>query len=218
MDRPNQNMTEDRFAALWSRCLVESADREALPVYQELVRRYSEAHRHYHTPEHIDHCLRQLDLAAGLMDDADAVEMGLWFHDVIYDPRASDNERKSAELFTQVVDQDVPAAFRRSVYDLIMVTVHPEQPKSRDEQFMVDIDLSSFGLPWETFQRHSEAVRKEYAHLSDQRFYPNQIAFLRSLLARPAFFLTDFFRARYEKTARENIGRHLKELGGQGYA
>lgn len=217
MDRPNQDMTEERFAALWNRCLVEGASTEALPVYQELVRRYSEPHRHYHTPEHIGHCLRQLDLAAGLMDDADAVEMGLWFHDAIYDPRASDNERRSAELFTQVVDQDVSTAFRQSVYNLIMVTMHPEHPKSLNEQFMVDIDLSSFGLPWDTFQRHSEAVRREYAHLSDQRFYPNQIGFLRSLLARPAFFFTDFFRARYEKTARENIGRHLQELCVQGY-
>jgi predicted metal-dependent HD superfamily phosphohydrolase len=210
-------MTEERFTALWNRCLVEGATTQALPVYEELVRRYSEPHRHYHTPEHIGHCLRQLDLAVGLMDDANAVEMGLWFHDAIYDPRASDNELKSAELFTQRVDQDVPAAFRQSVYDLIMVTMHPEQPTCLDEQFMVDIDLSSFGLPWDTFQRHSEAVRREYAHLSDQRFYPNQIGFLRSLLARPAFFFTDFFRARYEATARENIDRHLQELCAQGY-
>ena len=217
MDPANQDMTEERFAALWTRCLVKGADSEALAVYQELVQRYSEPHRHYHTPEHIGHCLRQLDLAAGLMDDADAVEMALWFHDAIYDPRASDNERKSAEFFTQVVDQDVTAAFRQSVYDLIMVTTHPEQPRSLDEQFMVDIDLSSFGLPWDTFQRHSDAVRQEYTHLSDQQFYPNQIAFLRSLLARPAFFFTDLFRERYEKTAKENIGRHLQELRLRGF-
>lgn len=213
----NLDMTRERFTALWNRCLVPGVSAPALPIYEELVRRYSEPHRHYHTPEHIGHCLRQLDLAAQLMDDASAVEMGLWFHDVIYDPEASDNEQKSAELFASLADDDLPADFRQSVHDLIMATIHPEEPKSVDEQFMVDIDLSSFGLPWGTFQRHSEAVRKEYAHLSDQRFYPNQIGFLRSLIARPTFFFTDFFRARYEVTARENIGRHIEELRARGY-
>ena len=210
-------MTRERFTALWNRCLVPGASTPALPVYEELLHRYSEPHRYYHTPEHIGHCLRQLDFAVELMDDANAVEMGLWFHDVIYDPQASDNELKSAELFVKLADDDVPTEFRQSVHDLIMVTMHPEEPSSLDEQFMVDIDLSSFGLPWDTFQRHSEAVRKEYAHLSDEQFYPNQIGFLRSLIARPTFFFTDFFRARYEVTARENIGRHVEELCARGY-
>ncbi|MFQ5935192.1 MAG: phosphohydrolase [Acidiferrobacterales bacterium] len=151
------------------------------------------------------------------MDNPDAVEMGLWFHDVIYDPRASDNELKSAELFTELADGHLEPTLRESVYDLILITMHPEQPKCRDEQFMVDIDLSSFGLPWETFQRDSEAVREEFAHLSDDQFYPGQIRFLRSLLARPTFFFTDFFQAQYETTARHNIGRHLDELCARGY-
>jgi signal-transduction protein with cAMP-binding, CBS, and nucleotidyltransferase domain len=44
-------------------------------------------------------CLAQLDLAKHLLKDADAVEMALWFHDLIYDPCAPDKESKSAERF-----------------------------------------------------------------------------------------------------------------------
>ncbi|MFQ5755253.1 MAG: hypothetical protein ACE5H7_04060 [Acidiferrobacterales bacterium] len=211
-------MTSKRFMTLWDRCRADGVRTVPLPVYEELLRRYEEPHRYYHTPDHINHCLRQLDLAANLMDDADAVEMGLWFHDAIYDPRASDNERESAELFTRLLGNLVKPAFRRSVYDLILVTAHPEQPKCLDEQFMVDIDLSSFALPWEDFKRDSDAVRKEFAHLPDKRFFTNHLAFLRALMGRPTFFFTDFFRDRCETAARENVTRYMADVRAQGYA
>jgi predicted metal-dependent HD superfamily phosphohydrolase len=210
-------MTEARFTALWDRCGTGGGGAAAAQIYKELVRRYSEPHRRYHTRAHIECCLRQHDLAAGLMDDADAVEMGLWFHDVIYDPRAADNERQSAKLFETLSVDHLSAAFRKAVHELILVTIHPEQPTSRDQQFMVDIDLSSFGLPWEAFRRDSDAVRQEYAHLSDADFFRNQIGFLRSLIDRPTFFFTDFFRTRYETTAIQNITRHIGELRARGF-
>lgn len=213
----SQGMAKKRFQALWNRCLLAGAASDGVAVYQELETRYSEPHRYYHTTDHIRHCLREFDLAAELMDDADAVEMGLWFHDAIYDPRASDNELKSAELFTVRADGHMDADFRRRVYDLILITIHPEQPRNLDQEFMVDIDLSSFGLPWPAFRRDSNAVRNEYAHMSDKQFYPAQIRFLGSLLARPSFFFTEFFRNRYEETAKGNITRHIDELAALGY-
>ncbi len=213
----SQGMAKKRFQALWNRCLVAGAASNGGTVYQELKKRYSEPHRYYHTPDHIGHCLREFDFAAELMDDADAVEMGLWFHDAIYDPRASDNELKSAEFFAARADGHMDAEFRERVYDLILITIHPEQPRNLDQEFMVDIDLSSFGLPWPAFRRDSNAVRNEYAHLPDRQFYPAQIRFLRSLLARPSFFFTEFFRNRYEETANSNITRHIDELIALGY-
>ena len=37
-----------------------------------------------------------------------------------------------------------------AVYELIMVTIHDKKlPSSVDQGYVVDIDLSSFGLPWE---------------------------------------------------------------------
>jgi predicted metal-dependent HD superfamily phosphohydrolase len=211
-------MTEVRFVALWNRCAVDGDAAKAASVYADLARRYAEPHRRYHTFAHINHCLGQLDLASGLMDNGDAVEMGLWFHDVIYNPRASDNELKSAQLFTGFANPSMDGAFSRSVYDLIMVTAHPEDPKCRDEEFMVDIDLSSFALPWQEFKRDSAAVRSEYAYLPDDRFFAGQIRFLRELLARPTFFFTAFFRDRYEASARKNITRHIDQLQARGYS
>jgi predicted metal-dependent HD superfamily phosphohydrolase len=150
------------------------------------------------------------------MDEPDAVEMAIWFHDVIYDAKATDNELKSAELFTELAGSDVSAEFNSKVRDLILVTIHRHLPKTRDEKFVVDIDLSSFGLPWDRFLKDSDAVRQEFPHLSDEEFYPTQKCFLNALTSRESFCFTDFFRDRHEDTARENISQYLDKLKQRG--
>ncbi len=207
-------MDRDRFEALLKRCCFEGAD-PANPgrVFDEVARRYAEPHRRYHTARHIRHCLEQLDLAAGLLDERDAVEMALWFHDVVWEARAAPgtNERESAELFVARLGGVLDEGFRDTVHRLVMVTVYPSEPATPDEGYMVDIDLSSFGLPWEEFRRDSQAVRDELPHLSDEEFFPKQHRFLRMLLGRERFFVTDFFAGRYERAARDNIERLLRE-------
>lgn len=209
-------MKERRFISLWERCTRASSDARGAAVYRDLKRRYSEGHRRYHTPAHIAHCLKQFDLVRDKMDHPDAVEMSIWFHDVIYNAEATDNEKKSADYFVDVCGDDVDPEFKSKVYGLIMVTMHTHLPKTLDEKYLVDIDLSSFGLPWDRFLRDSEAVREEFRHLGDEEFYPAQKQFLQSLVARKHFCFTKVFRDRHEKTARENIARYLEKLKNEG--
>jgi predicted metal-dependent HD superfamily phosphohydrolase len=212
-----EGLERARFAALWGRCLAGVPSAAGEEVYARLAELYGEPHRHYHTLTHIRHCLSQFDLAAALMDDPDAVEMALWFHDAIYVPGALDNEWQSAELFRKWSEGCADPAFRRRVGDLIMVTTHREPPGRRDERFIVDIDLSSFGLPWEAFERDGRLIRAESAGIADDRYYPGHLRFLLALQGRPTFFFTDFFQQRYEQMACENIGRIIAELRARGY-
>lgn len=209
-------MKESRFTSLWKRCSRANANARGAELYRDLKERYSEGHRRYHTPAHIAHCLKFFDLARDNIDEPDAVEMSIWFHDIIYDARASDNEEKSAKHFVKVCGDDIDERFRSKVHDLIIVTIHKELPLTSDEKFMVDIDLSSFGLPWDKFLKDSEAVREEFRHMSDEEFYPTQKQFLESLVARKYFCFTEFFRDRHEKQARQNIARYLDQLEQQG--
>ena len=198
-----------RFEALWNRRIGSDAG----AVFDELDALYGEAHRRYHTAGHIEHCLRQFDLAAGRMDDPDAVEMALWFHDAIYDIPGEENELRSAELFAARAAGRGSAAFRSDVPRLVMATAHLDPPPATlDESFIVDIDLSSFGRPWEEFLDDSRAVRAEYPHVPDAEFYPRQRKFLESLAARPVFCFTEFFRDRHEARARRNIERLCRKL------
>ena len=211
-------MDRERFESLLNRCCAPAARVDAGAIFDEVSGHYHEAHRRYHSPRHIRHCLRELDLAADLLEDGDAVEMALWFHDVVWEAQAApaSNERRSAELFVDRLGGAVAPEFRDSVHRLVMVTVYPSEPCTADEGYMVDIDLSSFGLPWEEFRRDSQAVRDELPHLGDEEFFPRQHRFLRMLLGRERFFVTDFFAGRYERRARGNIERLLRETGVRG--
>ena len=202
-------MDRKRFEALWSHRIGDGAG----AVFDELEALYGEPHRRYHTTAHIEHCLRQFDLAAGAMDEPDAVETALWFHDAIYDVPGQENELRSAELFAARAAGRGSEQFRSKVHRLVMATCHLDPPPATlDESFMVDIDLSSFGLPWEEFLQDSRAVRAELPHLTDAEFYPRQRKFLESLASRPAFCFTEFFRDRHEARARMNIERLCARL------
>ena len=123
-------LDRERFKSLWARSRTDHRCGEAEAVFDELVRRYANASRHYHTPEHVAHCLRQFDAASPHMDEPDAVELALWFHDVIYDIHADDNELRSAQLFDRLAGASMPPELKKLVHELIMVTTHDGLPRT----------------------------------------------------------------------------------------
>jgi len=203
-----------RFQALWKRC---EAPGDPRPVFEDLWCRYCEPQRIYHRCTHLVHCFQQLDLAYALIQDPDPVEMALWFHDAIYTPGSSENEKESAELFARAAEDQFRPSFIREVYELIIVTAHKELAQERNKQFVADIDLSSLGADWEEFLRDTKALREEHADSSDAVYYVAHAKFLTSMLQRPRIYGTDFFYGRYERRARENITRLLAVLARKGY-
>ena len=198
-----------RFVALWERCHVDAGSSNPLAIHATLCRHYQEPARRYHTLAHIQHCLREFDAARPADDCADKIELALWFHDVVFVPGAQDNEQLSVDCFRDLAGNTLPASFIADVQRMIMATTHRSPPRDRAEAWVVDVDLSSFGLPWPTFLRDSRHVREEMGARCDDDFYPAHARFLRGLCARQRIFTTEVFHARYEQAARDNISRLL---------
>jgi len=204
-------LNQARFENLWSRCCPSESSSEAL--FNGIIASYAEPRRRYHTGAHVEFCLRQFDLGRDEMDrNTDAIELALWFHDVEYDPGATDNELRSAERFKRAAAGKMNPDLIKQVYRLIISTVHHESPEAVDEQYVVDIDLSGFGLPWHEFTRDSLNVRNEFPGLTDRAFAEKNGGFLKCLLDRPSIYSTKFFRDRYEHQARENMQKQIALL------
>jgi predicted metal-dependent HD superfamily phosphohydrolase len=196
---PNQN----NWVELWGRI---GAVGDPLPVYQSLVKRYAEPHRAYHNLGHVQDCLQEFENARSLATDADAVEVAIWFHDAVYDPKAKDNEELSAQLAEYLFQAaDLLEAFTEKVTRLILATKHDAPPENKDAALLIDIDLSILGQPREKFAEYEAAIRQEYAWADSAEFAAGRCRLLREFLKRPSIYQTDFFRAKYEETARKNV-------------
>ena len=184
--------------------------------FEQLVRHYREPHRGYHTLAHIADCLRQFDGVRHMAPrDADTIETAIWFHDVIYDPRRSDNEGASAEYATVALARlgaDEP--FREQVSRLIGLTRHTQLPTDLAGQLMVDVDLSSLGASAAVFEQNGQNIRREFAHVDDATYRRSRADILRKFDARPRIYLTDVFFARHEQAARANLRRAIKAMEG----
>ncbi|MFO1406578.1 MAG: TIR domain-containing protein [Steroidobacteraceae bacterium] len=203
---------DDGLEALLRRAgLGEAA---AADLGASLRARYREPARRYHTLDHIRHCLAEAGRVASLVPDADTLGLALWFHDSVYEPASPDNEARSAEYAATALSPHLPGARVDDVVRLVRVTRYGETPRVEDEAWMVDVDYSSFGRPWDEFLRDSRAVREERPDLGDADFAVQQGRFLEELLARSQIYHTPFFRERCEARARENIRRYLGMLGG----
>jgi predicted metal-dependent HD superfamily phosphohydrolase len=119
-------------------------------------------HRHYHTVRHLEECFAQFDLLKEEATRPEEVELALWFHDAIYDPRRSDNEARSAQWAFESL-QGVSPGTAENVRALVMATRHDALPESNDAQILVDVDLSILGASEERFDEYEAQARAEYA-------------------------------------------------------
>jgi predicted metal-dependent HD superfamily phosphohydrolase len=198
-----------RWHNLWNR--VASTDPELL--YDALVEAYGEAHRAYHNLEHIHDCLAQFDLSVVRAVDHDAVELAIWFHDVVYDTHAADNEEASALWATrQLEEAEVDAQLTDRVARLINFTKHDASPSWADAMLLVDIDLSILGRQPRDFDAYQQKIRQEYDWVSEPEYQQGRLEFLEGMLSRPKIYSTEWFFQRYEQQARLNLNSAVQNL------
>lgn len=183
------------------------------PVLQDLEQRWSEDHRLYHTLTHLDFCLAELERVRHLMKRPAEVFFATFAHDVVHDPRRSDNENRSVEWALQILQEaQVPPEVRERVAWLVLSTRHDQIPEELDAQLLMDADLAILAAPPERYAEYERLVRKEYHHLPRVIYRLGRARILKGLLRRHALFLSEAFRDRYETDARGNLKQALASL------
>jgi len=197
----------------WHRLMKTLAIPENNDTYTKLIEAYSEKHRAYHTLEHIDACLIQLDAVTGETDNPDVIEIALWFHDAIYNPLSSTNEEDSAALAKSFLYENLVASdMTDRVYELIIFTKNHHAPNSADGQLILDIDLSILGAERNIYEQFENNIRKEYRLIPSFIFKRERKKILKSFFERQRLYHSDYFFERYEKQAKENLGWAIRKL------
>jgi predicted metal-dependent HD superfamily phosphohydrolase len=184
-------------------------------LWRDLIDRYSEPHRKYHTRQHLDECFARLSEARSEALQPQEIELALWFHDAVYDVRRQDNEQRSADWASAaVLDGGVAPSTADRVHALVMVTRHDAEPEGSDQSILVDVDLSILGADEARFDEYEQQVREEYSWVPGVVFRYKRRGILEEFLRRPRIFRTPRFSERYETRARANLRRSIEKLGG----
>lgn len=203
------NALLDRWRALWP---VNMAEGDA--VYGDLVARYAEPHRAYHTLDHIADCLHRLDEVCSLLARPREAELALWFHDVVYDSRRADNEERSAALAAEALRAaGVGEEAVERIAGLIRLTSHTAAELAGDGALVCDIDLAILGASPEQFAQYDAAIRREYDWVPEDIFRRERARVLAGFLARPRIYHTLYFVEALEQRARANLSAAVRRYG-----
>ncbi len=201
---------EAAFAHAWQRTWQALGTAAPGPLLQRLLKAYAEPQRHYHTLQHLGEALALLEPALPLAQRPGEVQLALWFHDAIYDPRATDNEARSAEwAMAAMHGQGLPAESARRVQALVLATCHAARPQGVDAQLLVDADLGILAAAPQRFAEYERQVRAEYQWVPLPLYRAKRREVLQGFLDRGAIYSSAHFHERLEARARRNLEQAL---------
>jgi predicted metal-dependent HD superfamily phosphohydrolase len=199
--------------ARWHRAVAGfAAARESVDAaFADLVTRYGEPGRHYHTLEHVAAVLDVVDALGGT---GPALQLAVWYHDAVYDTRAADNEERSADLArTALAVLSILESVISETARLILLTkTHRAAEDDADGRLLLDADLSVLGAEPAVYDRYAAAIRREYAWVPEADYRAGRGRILEGFLARPRIY---YRLEQVEPAARNNLRREIDTLGGK---
>jgi predicted metal-dependent HD superfamily phosphohydrolase len=180
---------------------------------QQLITRYNEPHRHYHTTQHLLQVLTMIDQLA---DDHDLflVQLAAWYHDAVYAIPAGQvsNEEASARLVLRELSWvGLEQEDLNQVARLVRLTeTHLPGPRDPEGELLCDADLAILASDPADYADYVAAVRAEYAQLPEEEFLAGRLAVLTELADREIFRTAK--GRRLTDAARTNLTTELSAL------
>jgi len=204
----------EKLKELWKKYAPDAPEKATAlnTLFFELCTAYSESHRHYHTLAHINAMLSLLE-QMGCLNKFNF--WATWFHDVIYNPLATDNEDRSADIaksWLGTLDCEIEV-IKKAVALIKATKSHSSDiPLTEEDQAFLDADMSILGADIETYDRYSANIRKEFYGVPDDSYREGRIKFLSNTLALKKIFYLNIFSREFESQARINIRREIDSL------
>jgi predicted metal-dependent HD superfamily phosphohydrolase len=177
--------------------------------------------RHYHTFDHVVEVARRHGEVARDVGWRRPREifLALLFHDIVYQPGATDNEAQSARQAIEAVDRWLAGAgldcacIARSIELTARHGALAPGDVSDEEALFLDCDMAILGASPDAYVCYEAGIAAEYGAVYAPALYrQGRRHFIQRLLARERIYLSDYFHARLDARARANLGRALARL------
>ncbi|WP_417266393.1 phosphohydrolase [Brumimicrobium sp.] len=198
------NITSDEF--IISKC------------FDEIIHAYESEGRYYHNLEHLKDLFSELERASHLIDDFNLVNIAVFYHDVIYNPTANNNEEKSAEFSSNHLKlMRASEQLIKTVYEAIIATKKHSESENNNINIFTDADLSILGTNSEHYKKYSQKIRYEYITYPSYLFDNGRIQALKQLMDTGRLFKSEYFYKLNEKQALDNLQAELDSLVKRNY-
>ena len=195
---------------------------------EDLLERYEQPHRKYHTSVHLSEMLTALKTLYEQHHTATprAVLLAAWFHDAVYEANPGEDEAASADLARTAL---TPLASTGSLTNrevtaiahLIELTASHQLADGIEEYtsgaltradaaFFLDADLAILAADSPRYTRYVAGVRAEYAHYAPDAFTRGRAAILQGFLNRTAIYASDTAHLLWDAPARLNLRTELE--------
>jgi predicted metal-dependent HD superfamily phosphohydrolase len=146
--------------------------------------------------------------------DPAAVHLAIWSHDAVYDPRATDNEERSAALaLERLRPLGVPDHTLLHVAAMIRATAHTAVDEvNADTAVLLDADLAILSAEERRYARYAADIRREYAWVHEAAYRTGRMKVLEGFLARPRIYRTERMHAAADEAARANLRMEIERL------
>ena len=192
-------MLKKRFRTL---CQHYTYDKQLIAkLWQEILDEHSKPTRAYHTLTHLEQIFQELEA----LEVTPLLAFATFYHDIVYDASANDNEKNSALLAQKrLTELNVPTQLNQKVFQLIIETKTHQASSTENERFL-DADLAILGSNRESYLHYTQQVRKEYALYDDATYFKGRKKVLKLFLEKEKIYQTQYFHEKYEKQARVNM-------------
>jgi predicted metal-dependent HD superfamily phosphohydrolase len=206
--------TREYLVSRWAETLrLVGSEGVKSEVLEEILLRYSDSSRYYHTTEHLRSGFEVLDRYLKARTTGE-VELAFWYHDFEYNTQAKDNELQSASVASDRITRSLqlPLSFAIEVGKLILATKHSSEPSTPGAKVLVDMDLSILGEDPKAFATYEENIRKEYSWVDDLTFKRGRQEVLQCFLKPTIYYTPELRSSSYELRARGNLERSISRL------
>lgn len=201
---------QQQFSQAWRKLLPQfSSEHWSVEQHErcleKLLHAYQEPQRAYHQVQHIVECLTLFEKVQSQIEDGFALQLAIFFHDVVYQPRSSSNEQDSALWMRQQLVGALPETQLDKIANWILATQQHATTSDSDLAYLLDIDLAILGSSPARFTDYQQQIRKEYAWVDELIYQEKRHAVLRQFYLTQPLYQTRYFQQHYEQQAKTNL-------------
>lgn len=191
-------------------------------MLEDVKESYNDEKRFFHNIEHLHLGYEDINeyadwyienISENAKDSGICMEqIAAWlYHDIVYCVKESSlNERKSADIaIEKLKDSDLNV----DIVERIILDTQKHVATIEESKLILDIDMASLGYEYNRFLTYRKKALKEYATIYPEKLLiEGVLKFIEQTLKNDSIYHLDYFKNKYENTARENLKKYREEI------